>query len=545
MGIKTRIWGLAGVGALAVTSLLVPLAAPAGAATATLATDTANCNFGQFPNQAGGQSNLTIACNFPADSVRPAIFMNDFPSARWHQGASRTVSMTQSLTDTNKATFTVGTTAWASAADVNHQVSGTNVAPYTQITAVSIASGVATVTFSKDIPAGTTKFQIENSSIRQVNTGSTTADSTTVTSATANFRNEDVGRSIDATNLPVGTTIVSRTDATTVEVSNAAIASGTNQVLSIGASAESTSARFATSNTHLPASAAGAIAQSKTGTKWNAVLIDGLGGFGATDTNLAVSGKTNAGAACLAGGTYITAVVPGSSLGAPAGSTAALLSKAPTAQCDWYVIGSPSLSAPKDGDVIGQLSSTIMLNPALVPGSAACSEAVPYGTTIQGQWTNPGKYADAPPALTGPFGVMSGVGAGAFPLSSIAQIAFKTAVTSFYGYVQQKGANFPFDPQTAAHYTIVMPTIPTVLATCEGTGTTTSFRFSGSTTGTSANPTGVGRPGTAARGLLRPATSTQNDVAYLIGVDGTNPNVVKYGVCTVRQTGVYGLPCGD
>lgn len=68
---------------------------------------------------------------------------------------------------------------------------------------------------------------------RQVTDAVTTASSTTVTSATAAFTSGDVGANIATANLPVGTTIVSVTNGTTVVVSANATASGSAQSATI------------------------------------------------------------------------------------------------------------------------------------------------------------------------------------------------------------------------------------------------------------------------------------------------------------------------
>lgn len=69
---------------------------------------------------------------------------------------------------------------------------------------------------------------------RTVTDGVTTAASTTVTSATANFNAYDRGRAISGGTLPSGTAINEVTDAQTVVVSNPAGADGTAVSLTIG-----------------------------------------------------------------------------------------------------------------------------------------------------------------------------------------------------------------------------------------------------------------------------------------------------------------------
>lgn len=86
---------------------------------------------------------------------------------------------------------------------------------------------------------GTVTYEVPitnaGSTARVVTDGVTTNNSTTVTSATANFTAADVGKALVGTNLPPGTAILSVTNSTTVEVTNPATASGTGITLTIGA----------------------------------------------------------------------------------------------------------------------------------------------------------------------------------------------------------------------------------------------------------------------------------------------------------------------
>lgn len=69
---------------------------------------------------------------------------------------------------------------------------------------------------------------------RQVTDGVTTSSDATVTSASAAFTSEDVGKPISGTGISAGTTIASVTSATSIELSAAATASGTGVTLDIG-----------------------------------------------------------------------------------------------------------------------------------------------------------------------------------------------------------------------------------------------------------------------------------------------------------------------
>ena len=68
---------------------------------------------------------------------------------------------------------------------------------------------------------------------RSVADGKTTNGSATITSATAAFTSSDVGNPISGGNIPAGTTILSRTNATTVVLSKNATATGTGKLFTI------------------------------------------------------------------------------------------------------------------------------------------------------------------------------------------------------------------------------------------------------------------------------------------------------------------------
>lgn len=75
---------------------------------------------------------------------------------------------------------------------------------------------------------------ITRSTERSVTDGVTTNADATVTSATAVFTTADVGKTISGAGIPAGATILSRTDATTIELSAPATATATGVTLLIG-----------------------------------------------------------------------------------------------------------------------------------------------------------------------------------------------------------------------------------------------------------------------------------------------------------------------
>lgn len=71
---------------------------------------------------------------------------------------------------------------------------------------------------------------------RSVMDAITTNASTTLTSATANFTGADVGTSVSGVNIAAGTVVQSVTNSTTIILSNAATATGSNSTVTFGAS---------------------------------------------------------------------------------------------------------------------------------------------------------------------------------------------------------------------------------------------------------------------------------------------------------------------
>ena len=192
------------LGAVALFALALPFANPASAI-------FNSCSFGQFPNTPGGQSGLKMACTFGNLATSPKQTVHDFPLAQWHNGAAWKVT---GVTATGNTTVTAAAGHFNAETDINHTISGLGIAPNSFIVAVNSPTSI---TLNKaavgNWPASA--LLIENSSIRSIIDGVTTAASTTVTSATANFTAADIGRSLTGTYIPKYTTIASVTNATT------------------------------------------------------------------------------------------------------------------------------------------------------------------------------------------------------------------------------------------------------------------------------------------------------------------------------------------
>ena len=496
--------GIAGVAVVSAAALLAPLAVPAGAANPVVS----SCSTETFPTAWGSQSNVKWACHFTAAQAGSVQVMHDYPQAVWHNGAARTATASW----TNGGTTLTAANGRFTAADVNHIVTDTG----------AVAAGLPTYVFIKEVTNSTTvvlnkavtasgsnrSIKIENSSIRSINDGVTVVG-TTVTSASANFTASDVGRSITGSNIPVGATIQSRTNATTITLSAAATAAGTAQVLAIGSDESVTSARvvndavFATSTTITSATA----------------------GFAASDVGLKVASTAG-----IPANSYITTVNSATSVTINAATTV-------NGSAKKLIIGEASVTAPVNGDQAAALASTIALNPSLVAGSLPCTSGIPFGTTISGGWYNPGAY------------VAANIITGLEPtnVATIGQLAFPTSVISFYGYVTVPvtDAGTPAAPQTGSHNEIRFPSIPTGLAVCGGTAVSSTFSFQGTTLGTSKVKTGTGRPSTALRGLKRPSATTVTQKAWITTTKGVS-TINRSGVdCIFRQTPEYGFPCGQ
>jgi len=506
---------------------LIPFALPAGAAN--------NCaapgGISQFPNSPGGQSNLQVSCVLTNATAGSSAFYNteDFTQAVWHVGAGRIV--TGNTTSGSKTiTLTAGT---FTSADINHGISGYSASTPLNLTLagsnlpagafiVAVASATsATLNLAATATGTAKKWTVENSDSRAVVDGHLTAASTTVTSATAHFckvglagcgaSNNDVGRTITGTDIQHGTKIAAVTNATTITLSKAASATSTTEQLTIGPAANQTTARFV-HDTHT--------------TSASTTVTSASASFQSWDVNLPVVG-TN-----IPAGARIVSVTNASTIVISAAATAATTTGSLT-------IGGPSATAPKNGDTAMNLGAELNLNPALVAGSDACTANTPEGFDITGAWQNPGSYIAAP--LGSPTDA-------SLKRPTIAQFAVPTAVITFAGYVMQMPANSG-DTNTAPHYDLIFPLLPTSLAVCPGTlGVASTFEFLAVPHSQSGVPTGVGTPNTAQARNLKDITTASVSSSATIHVrtnsSSTTDNFTFTGACTETFPDVPGFGCG-
>jgi hypothetical protein len=189
-------------------------------------------------------------------------------------------------------------------------------------------------------------------------------------------------------------------------------------------------------------------------------------------------------------------------------------------------IGQPSSSAPATGDAMSMITSTLNESPTLVPGADACTANTYEGTTIMGQWYNPGTIG-ASAAFSGYTGATTQSVSVSFSPSlsltpikavsgSIGAIKYPTSVVSFWAFVSQRtasetvgGKSFP-----AGSAKITLPWVPTLLALCDtgSEGISSEYLFGGTSIGTQSVASGTARPSVALRGLKTGVTT--GNVAY-------------------------------
>ena len=100
------------------------------------------CKFDMFPTAPGGSSELAAGC-FLTSAIGAAgnkYVIEDYPQAVWHSGAGRLITTTAATTSGKNITSSTG---HFTVADVNNQVTGTNIASNSFI--VSVAGSVATL----------------------------------------------------------------------------------------------------------------------------------------------------------------------------------------------------------------------------------------------------------------------------------------------------------------------------------------------------------------------------------------------------------------
>jgi hypothetical protein len=634
--LKSRAAVIAGA-VLASSAMLVPLAAPAGAATVV-----DGCSFTANPASGGSQSALRVACNFPTPASVPASnVISDFSNAVWHNGAARAVNGV-AFEGAYGSSVVYSPNAHFTAADVNRQIAGTingaAIGAYTNVKVVVDANTVVLnlpasstgLTGKTQVDSASVDAKLENSSIRAgvgaVTLASATAAATvsfvkgaSVATATKapSFNAGDVGKQIVSSKLTGGSGIIVSVASGTATLSVNATATSASQAVSLNTlgtiisptlgfaatdagrsvagtpisgsskivttgTVDSNTSRYITGGGNPAngtdalvgftlAKVTGTVAQSyanlsgtpaypnqitvgadeivsttriinnQTYDLANQKIVSDAETFRGSDIGLPISGCGVAPYAAgnsltSAGQNYITEVANNGSWAKTAGGVygnsqalPALGGNTCTGQFGAYginlTIGLPSVSSAVNGDVMSTVASTLNLSPSLVPGSDACATNTYEGTTIQGQWYNPG-FIGASSAFSGnpspstsqsvslvlsPALAITPIAA---PTNTIGAIKYPTAVVSFWAFVSLRTSSETIADKTFAAGTakISLPWVPTLLALCDGTGISSEYTFQGTSIGTQSIATGTGRPSTALRGLRSGALA--GDVAY-------------------------------
>jgi hypothetical protein len=544
------------------------------------------------PAASGNSSGLIVACTFDSTGTASSLSITDYDDAVWHYGAARNVNVTVTRTGGTAGTTAGQTTiksrptnntAAAScagspagqtgipagnlaitAADINHSVEnaansatggGAFINPGTFIKAVtSSGSGctqVITVTLSKATLAGGplcpaspgpatgscansvgANVLVSNDTGRTVTDGVTSAGSATVTSATAHFCGgastctgpTDVGKGVSAGDLPDGATIATVNSLTSVTLACTGcvggftgVSSASALVLTLTPAVQPTSARYITDFN--PAAATRTITSASAE-------------FSPSDVGLPVI--FNPPIATLAGARIGTTAADGSSATLAGAGTATIPSGAKK-----LTVGLATKTAPATGDVGGTLAILLKVNPAVSPTSPPCAADKVSGFQIPLLWRNPGAYNTV---VNGGANQFSGTTPAA---TSIAQFDFKTAPTSFSGYLEQHYTTTG-GVQGASQYTIHYTFLPVTIGLCPGTGDATTFDFSGLSLKIAQNPSFTGGGGGGERGILPEPQGTQTTYTGATGAEvttGAASQPTNTNACTVSSPSVLQIGC--
>ena len=549
-----------------------------------------------------GQSNFRAQCNLEVADQSSRVQLSDYPFARWHSGSARLVTAkvgaggvltavapsvflpgdvnhTITAAGVNQTCSHVparafikaqsGTTATLSSAtgvklsartpatvagakglatqliasaagtpaanafqacDVGRVVSGTGVTVGTKVTSfisaklvgTSVATPVAATTLTL-APLQIT-FQVDNTVARTTQDGVIANTTTTLTSATMHFVNSaspvgDVGNTISGQCIPLGTTITAVGSASAVTISNPATC---DQLVGDSANKKEITVDLpdgATSTARIVNDATGA----------GGLFVSPTANFQATDIGQQITKGT---VKYLI--TAVTATTATTTPAAPAFAVAAPIT-----------VGSPTVTAPVNGDFVGQQTTSLMLLPSLVGGQPACGTRL-TGGTVDGAWYNPGAFLTS--GVLGTTGVT--------PPVQLAEFVFPTSVTSFAAFLTPRPAGSPFvdesghaETQTAAHYDITYPFVPLGIAVCPGTTTASDWTFVGTSLGTQKLATGVGMPGSGnARGIQTTATALAPQTAYVASGPSGNADLAG-DPCTIDPAMALtnfaaAFPCG-
>jgi len=486
LGFSIRLAALAAVLIVPILAL-VPQADASVTASGCKATTTPGGQISTYPAWGATQSGLRAACVFDSRTshmdVANKFTIHDWAEAVWHNGSARTV--TASLTS-GSPNITLSSCDGIGSTDplpwINHPVSrvGSDTGMPARSFIKSITSGTCAAVMSANATAtaaGVT-LKIDNAPSRSVADGVSNG-TTTSTSATANFTQQDVGMDISGSRFAANTTIVSVTNATTIVTSSASLSSGAAGTWTIGGQIESTTTRQV-------------VDSSATSTATNKITVAAAKfktGFANSNPNCATTcgdtglkvtgaGLTNCNILSVAGNvaTMTTACV----------NSANFIAGNKT-----IVIGDPSITAPEDGEGIMDQGVQLDLQPLLVAGSNNCALDDAEGFHIVGAWRNPGNIA----SVTQPDGT-----------KAIGEVIFETSATTYGGLVVERNIFTSGDLQGSPHYDIVFPSVPITIALCASAtspGVGLSIGVVGSTPAIAKVRAGNGKPGSAQMRAIR------------------------------------------
>jgi hypothetical protein len=478
-------------------------AANAGVATPGCAAGVSGpgAQISQYPRWGGTQSGWKIACVFQSEQPSPPgandvssnFSYHDFPTAIYHNGNARAVSFCPSagacvagtttipsgttqvkMTDPGTNTVSCAGTAGFINRSIGVTGGGGGIAPRTFVTSVTASPGCV-ITLNQattaTITAGVGSFLIDNSNARSVDDATTgILGSTVISSPSGNCQASDATLSVSGSEIAPGTTVVSCNGTgwnITPGTIGADISPGTD-VITIGGTQQSSDTREFGDATFTAANTVHSAAAK----------------FKADDVGMPIkSFGTNA----IPQPCYITAVSGAGLVNATVTCTLTVDSPA-LHRTD---VGVPTSTAPNNDEQDMQQLTQLALDPVLVAGSPDCTQDQAAGFAINGKWRNPGSFTinllATQPANT----------------RAVGEILFPTPVGLNYGaFIIERDASggSATEPQTAKHYDVVFPNVPTSSALCAsptspGLGFTLTLNPTVLSEGTL--PTGTGRPGTA------------------------------------------------
>jgi hypothetical protein len=467
---------LLGVIAALATAGLTAISSPAGAL-------TNQCAVGMWPDVPAGQSALKAACTYTG-TAPSAITVHDYTGAIWHWGAAHQVAAAtfaagaQSITinAASGANGPIGTTCPATtsaACDLNHSIEGAGIPPGDFIVKVT-GTGPWTVQLApnKTVGAGggaANAYLVANTAARNVEDGVTNTGTcgaaTVVCSATANFTNADVGKTIGGGTINDGVTITAVTPGVPPLVSKATLSSGTGVTAATGVSID-----IATGN---PTTSARVFTDVKnvSATQICSTSAATAGGFASSDIELPVT--AGPGQTGIPANARITAVGGPNAACGSVGTTATITpgTVAATTAAKQTIVGKPTKTAPANGSPSGSLGAELALNPSLTPGSPPCSLNRFTGFSIPLVWSNPGSYVTA-----APLGVIGGSAPLNFsvtgiPKVSTAQMTFTTRSLNFSGFLVQNSVT------ATGNWDVVFGFLPVAVGVCTGSNSASMYSF--------------------------------------------------------------------